>query len=100
EILLGEYAFGIWEPAYRQFFGLRDLIGAKPFFFAHIGSTLSFSNTLDALRVVPGIDLRFDEQFAADFLLQGWCPDLERTVYRGSRPVRPGRPVQFRAAPR
>src|SRR5262249_47926127 len=96
ELLLGEFAFGVWEAGRRQFSGLRDLIGAKPFFYARAGDTFCFSNTLDALRVVPGVDLRLDETFVADFLLCGWCADLERTAYRGIQRLKPGHLLEFR----
>ena len=96
EQLFGDYAFGVWEPANRRLSAIRDVIGTKPFFYARAGSTFCFSNTLDALRIVPGVDLGLDEQFIADFLLQGWCPELERTVYRGIRRLRPGYLLEFR----
>ena len=95
-LLLGEFAFGVWEPGRRQFSALRDVIGAKPFFYAQAGEVFCFSNTLDALRTVPGIDLRLDEHFVGDFLLQGWCSDLERTVYRGIRRLKPGHLLELR----
>jgi asparagine synthase (glutamine-hydrolysing) len=96
EVLLGEYAFGVWEPERSQFSAIRDVIGAKPFFYAQTGNAFCFSNTLDALRTVPGVDLRLDEHFVGDFLLQGWCPDLERTVYRGIRRLKPGHALEYR----
>ena len=95
-LLLGEFAFGVWEPGRREFSALRDVIGAKPFFYAQAGEVFCFSNTLEALRIVPGIDLRLDEHFVGDFLLQGWCSDLERTVHRGIRRLRPGHLLELR----
>jgi asparagine synthase (glutamine-hydrolysing) len=94
--LFGDYAFAIWEPAERRLVCLRDIIGAKPLFYGQAGSSLCFSNTLDVLRLVPGLDLRPDEHFVGDFLLQGWCGDLERTIYRGIRRLKPGHRLEFR----
>jgi asparagine synthase (glutamine-hydrolysing) len=95
ELLMGDYAFVIWEPAARRLVGLRDVIGARPFFYGQAGNTLCFGNTLDALRIVPGVDLRLDPYFIGDFLLQGWCSDLERTVHRGIRRLKPGHLLEF-----
>lgn len=94
-LLLGDYAFGIWEPAGRRLVCVRDVIGAKPLFYSQAGSLFCFSNTLDALRLVPDLDLGFDEHFLGDFLLQGWCSDFERTVYKGIRRLKPGHFVGF-----
>lgn len=95
-VLLGEYSFGVWEPGRRQFSALRDVIGAKPFFYAQVRRVFYFSNTLDVLRIAPGADLHLDEHFIGDFLLQGWCSDLERTVYRGIRRLKPGHLLELR----
>jgi asparagine synthase (glutamine-hydrolysing) len=95
EILFGDYAFGVWEPASRKFSAVRDVIGAKPFFYALAGDTFCFSNTLEVLRIVPDVDLRFDELFVGDFLTRGWCADLARTAYRGIQRLRPGYLLEF-----
>jgi asparagine synthase (glutamine-hydrolysing) len=96
DVLMGDYTFAIWEPAAKRLIGVRDVIGARPFFYSHAGNTLCFSNTLEALQVVPGVDLRLDPHFVGDFLLQGWCSDLERTVYRGIRRLKPGHLLELR----
>ena len=95
DLLLGDYAFAIWEPATKRMVCLRDLIGGRPFFYGQVGSALFFSNTLDVLRIAPGIDLRLDPHFIGDFLLQGWCSDTERTVYQGIRRLKPGHLLEF-----
>jgi asparagine synthase (glutamine-hydrolysing) len=94
-LLVGDYAFGIWELNERRLICARDVIGAKPLFYSQADGLFCFSNTLDALRLVPGLDLRLDEHFMGDFLLQGWCSDVELTVYRGIRRLRPGHLVEF-----
>src|SRR5262249_35112181 len=83
--LLGDFAFGIWEPKIQRFTAARDIIGAQPLFYAQLGRSLLFTNTLEVLRLAPEVDLGLDEHFVADFLLQGWCAELDRTIYRGVR---------------
>jgi asparagine synthase (glutamine-hydrolysing) len=96
DVLLGDYSFAIWEPFAKRLVCIRDVIGSRPFFYAHVERAFWFSNTLDSLRLVPGIDLQLDEQFLGDFLLQGWCADLERTVYRGIRRLKPGHILEMK----
>src|SRR5262245_1759028 len=51
EHLLGDFAFAIWDGARRRLFCARDHLGVRPFFYAHIGRTFVFSNTLDCVRL-------------------------------------------------
>ena len=95
-LLMGDYSFAVWEPGAKRLVCVRDAIGVRPFFYAVAGSMLCFSNTLEALRIVPSLDLRLDDQFVGDFLLQGCCSDLERTVHRGIRRLKPGHLLEFR----
>ncbi|HXL22000.1 MAG TPA: asparagine synthase-related protein [Candidatus Dormibacteraeota bacterium] len=95
ELLMGDYAFAVWEPGVRRLVCVRDVIGVRPFFYGQVGNTLCFSNTLEVLRMVPGMDLRVDAHFVGDFLLEGWCLDPERTVHRGIRRLKAGHLVQF-----
>jgi len=80
--LMGDYAFALWDAEARQLWCARDLMGARPFFYAQTDSSLYFSNTLDALRCAPGISSAIDHHFIGDFLLIDWCPDPARTAFR------------------
>jgi asparagine synthase (glutamine-hydrolysing) len=80
--LIGDYSFALWDVETRQLCCARDLMGARPFFYAQAGSRLYFSNTLNAIRCAPGISGALDEHFIGDFLLQGWCSDLGRSAFR------------------
>jgi asparagine synthase (glutamine-hydrolysing) len=80
--LLGDFSFAIWDETARQLWGVRDLIGARPFFYARAGGRFYFSNTLDAIRCATEISRDLDYHFIGDFLLEGWCPDLTRTAFR------------------
>ena len=96
DVLMGDYAFAIWEPVAKRLVCARDVIGVRPFFYGQTGNTLCYSNTLEVLRMVPGLDLRLDPHFIGDFLLQGWCSDPERTVHLGIRRLKPGHMLEFR----
>jgi asparagine synthase (glutamine-hydrolysing) len=80
--LLGDFSFVLWDSAVRQLLCVRDLVGLRPFFFASSGEWFFFSNTLEVLRLAPGVSSTRDPQFIGDFLLQEWSADASRTVYK------------------
>jgi asparagine synthase (glutamine-hydrolysing) len=93
--LLGDYAFALWDAEARQLWCVRDLMGARPFFYARVGGQFHFSNTLNALRCSSNISSELDLQFIGDFLLQGSCSDLERSGFREVSRLRAAHVVRF-----
>jgi len=83
--LLGDFSFALWDETARQLRCVRDLIGARPFFYAQSADGFYFSNTLEVLRQAPGVSSELDPQFIGDFLLRDWCQDGERSVYQDIR---------------
>jgi asparagine synthase (glutamine-hydrolysing) len=80
--LIGDYSFALWDAEARQLGCARDLMGARPFFYAKAGNRLYFSNTLNAIRCAPEISTELDNHFIGDFLLQGSCSYPARTAFR------------------
>jgi asparagine synthase (glutamine-hydrolysing) len=95
EALVGDFAFAIWDTEARQLWCARDLMGAKPFFYAHTGDNFVFSNTLEAVRVAPDVSTKLDLHFIGDFLLQAWCPDAERTAFLDIRRLPAGHALKY-----
>ena len=89
EHLLGDFAFAIWDARRRHLFCARDHFGAKNFFHARVGDTIVFSNTLDCVRLHPGVSSRLDELAIADFLLFEINQDPQGTVFSGIRRLPP-----------
>jgi asparagine synthase (glutamine-hydrolysing) len=89
EHLIGDFSFAIWDSRQRKLFCARDQFGVKPFFYAQVGNSLVFSNTLDCVRLCPGVSDELDEQFIADFLLFELSPDLDRTAFQALRRLPP-----------
>jgi asparagine synthase (glutamine-hydrolysing) len=87
--LIGDFSFAIWDSGKRKLFCARDPFGVKPFFYAQAGDSFLFSNTLDCVRLCPGVSDELDEQFIADFLLFELTPDLDRTAFRAVRRLPP-----------
>jgi asparagine synthase (glutamine-hydrolysing) len=95
ERLIGDSAFAIWDGTAKKLWCVRDLLGIRPFFYAHAGNCFFFSNTLEALRVTPEVSTALDPAFVGDFLLQGFCQDGERTVFRDIRRLPQGHFLKF-----
>ena len=90
EHLLGYFAFLIWDGRRRVLFGARDQFGVKPFYYAEAGHSLLCSNTLDCLRLHPGVSDELNDLAIADFLLFGINQDLGTTCFTDIRRLPPG----------
>lgn len=80
---LGDFSFAIWDVLNRKLFCARDHIGIRQFFYAQLGNTLIFSNTLSALRPIPGLSGRLNDLSIADFLLFDSIQDPSATSFEG-----------------
>ncbi|HXB68837.1 MAG TPA: asparagine synthase-related protein [Candidatus Acidoferrales bacterium] len=83
--LLGDFAFAIWDAPSRKLFCARDHFGIKPFFYAHHGGTLVFSNTLNCIRLHPAVSDRLNELAIGDFLLFDANQDTATTIFADIR---------------
>ncbi|MFB2935997.1 asparagine synthase-related protein [Aerosakkonemataceae cyanobacterium BLCC-F154] len=81
QYLLGDFAFGIWDEREQKLFCARDHFGVKPFYYAEVGQSLIFSNTLNCLRVHPGVSDELNDLAIADFLLFGYNQELATTSF-------------------
>jgi asparagine synthase (glutamine-hydrolysing) len=93
--ILGDFSFALWDDSENTLWCARDFIGARPFFYAIADDSFYFSNTLRALRGLPGISSELDSIFIGDFLLAGYCADLSRTVYRDIHRLPPGHRLKY-----
>lgn len=83
EHVLGDFAVAIWDSRRQRLFCARDPFGVKPFFYARLGTSFVFSNTLECLRLHPGISTRLNEQAIADYLLFDAIQDPAATAFAG-----------------
>jgi len=81
ERLSGDFAFAIWDGPQQRLFCARDQFGVVPFFYATIGKSLIFSNTLNCLRLHPQVSDILDEGAIADFLLFSMNMDMATTTF-------------------
>jgi asparagine synthase (glutamine-hydrolysing) len=81
EHLIGDYAFAIWDERKKRLFCVRDHFGVKPFFYARVDDSLVFSNTLECLRLYPGISDKLNDVAIGDYLLFGVNQDPATTAF-------------------
>ena len=81
EHLIGDFAFAIWDGRERRLFCARDHFGVKPFFYAQVGRTFLFSNTLNCVRTHPQVSDKLNELAIGDFLLFGFNHELSTTTF-------------------
>ena len=81
EHLLGDFAFAIWDGRERRLFCARDHLGVKPFYYAQLGDSVIFSNTLDCIRQHPAVSDKLNEAAIGDFLLSGLNEDGATTTF-------------------
>ncbi|HEV7589106.1 MAG TPA: asparagine synthase-related protein [Longimicrobium sp.] len=85
ERLLGDFAFALWDAPRRRLFCARDPLGVKPFYYAAASGAFVVSNTLECVRLHPGVDDALDDAAVADFLVHSFIRDSGRTIRRGVR---------------
>ncbi len=79
--LLGDFAFAIWDARRQRLFCARDHLGVKPFYYARLANCFVFSNTLDCVRLYPGVSDKLNDLAIADFLLFGMNKDPAATTF-------------------
>jgi asparagine synthase (glutamine-hydrolysing) len=87
--LRGDFSFAIWDARGQALFCARDHFGIKPFYYAEIGDSILFSNTLNCVRSHPAVSEELNETAVADFLLFGVNCDAASTTFRDVRRLPP-----------
>ncbi len=87
EHVIGDFTFAIWDSREQRLFCAVDHFGIRPFYYARVGATLAFSNTLDCVRLLASVSEKLDDTAVGDFLLFGYYVDLDRTIYSDIRRI-------------
>jgi asparagine synthase (glutamine-hydrolysing) len=87
EHLLGDFTFAIWDARRKRLFCARDQFGIKQLYYAQLGSSVIFSNTLNCIRFHPGVSSRLNDLAIADFLLFELNQDPSSTSFAEIRQV-------------
>ena len=98
ERLRGDFAFAIWDDAKQELFCARDHMGVKLLYYAHLGSCVIFSNTLECIRRHPLVSGRLNDLAVADFLLFGVNRDLATTSFAQIQRIPPAHRATWSAS--
>lgn len=99
EHLLGDFAFAIWDGRSRTLFCARDHFGVKPFYYAQVRDGFVFSNSLNCVRLHPGVGDTLNELAVADFLLFCWNRDPVTTFFADVQRLAPAHRLTCGPAP-
>jgi len=80
--LLGEFSFAVWDEKQQELYIARDALGVRPLYYAHTSRFLAFASQIKGLRDLPGINLKVDETWVADYLTLSHF-DREVTIHQG-----------------
>ncbi len=89
EHLLGDFSFAIWDARKKRLFCARDQMGVKQLYYAQTGSCIVFGNTLNSIRLHPGVSNRLNDLAIADFLLFEMNQDPSTTSFADIRQLPP-----------
>lgn len=88
--LRGMFAYAAWDRHARRLTLVRDPLGIKPLYYAHLPSgDLLFASELKALLVEPAVARSLDEEALAAYLALRYVP-APATLLAGVRKLEPG----------
>lgn len=89
ERLRGMYAFVIWDIEEKKLFGVRDMFGIKPFYYAQMNDCFFFSSEIKSFVEHPKFDKIFNEEALGNYLSFQFVPTNE-TFFKGVYCLQPG----------
>ena len=87
--LIGDFLFAIWDDRKQQFFGVRDHLGARPFFYHQGLETFVFGSAIQGLLALPDVPKKLNEAKLVDFMASTHC-EPESTIFSKVNPLAPG----------
>ena len=93
-LLIGMFAFALYERDKRCLWLVRDRLGIKPLYWTVQRGVLMFASELRALRAYPEFTARIDRNALAGYMRHGYVPH-PHTVYDGVRQLPPGHVLRF-----
>jgi asparagine synthase (glutamine-hydrolysing) len=90
EHLLGDFSFALWDGPNRKLVCAVDHLGVKPFYYANRAGLFAGSNSLECVRMHPGVRGELNEVAVGDFILFGFVQDRDITIDRDIARIPPG----------
>ena len=94
--LLGDFAFGVWDPRVRRLLLARDPVAGPAPLYAALPDGVAFASTLEQLLADPRLPRDLDESTVLWFLYDHASPRTGRSYYRDVRLVPGGHTLEVR----
>tara|TARA_R110002049_G_scaffold194948_1_gene364017 strand:- start:5148 stop:7094 length:1947 start_codon:yes stop_codon:yes gene_type:complete len=91
---VGMFAVSLWDRQNKELTLVRDRFGEKPLYYGMVGSNFVFASELSAFKVVPGFDLKIDQNALSLYLQYSAVPH-PYSIYEGVSKLSPGCYVRF-----
>lgn len=88
----GMFAFVIYDVKEHTFFGARDRLGKKPFYYAHEGFRFEFASQPSQITI--GRNVSLDEQAISEYFIWGYVPE-PRTAWKEIKKLPAGHMFTF-----
>jgi len=69
----GMFAFVIYDTKEQKFFGARDRLGKKPFYYVHNGRDFEFAS--QPMQITVGQQINIDVQAIQEYFIWGYVPE-------------------------
>lgn len=96
EMLIGMFAFAVWDRERGELSIVRDRMGVKPVYWMQQNGQFAFASELKAFQALPGWAPSLDRDALASFLRFNYVPS-PRTIYRDIHKLEPGHILTVRA---
>jgi asparagine synthase (glutamine-hydrolysing) len=88
-LLVGDFAYALWDREQRRLYLARDPMGMRPLYYRADGRQILFASELKQILAVPEVPVRLREPAVAIYLAGG-TPPLDWTFYEGIAQLPPG----------
>lgn len=89
QLVVGMFAFALWDREDRTLFLARDRMGEKPLYFGWQNGVFMFGSELKALAAHPAFDGEVDREALVLFLRHNYVPS-PWSIYKDIRKLEPG----------
>jgi hypothetical protein len=92
--LEGDFSFVVWDKQAAKLFLVKDQIGVRPLFYAHVNGCLVFGTTIPVMKAAMGPELKIN-RLAVAHELKNFPPTVEMTMFEGIHRLKPAHYIEI-----